>query len=456
MTIIYKPLKNHQIRLLVVVPGSNPNDLRFKFWHVSVTEQTPYTAVSYVWNHEPGNEVIHVDNQVLFIKRNLWKSLQRLRLIWRCIWADAICINQSNVEEVNHQVGMMGRIYANADVVSVWLGDAVQGHKPPEEARERQASTVSGVLNKRLVPSLASFMFDHPAATDEDELSQNLAQSIYEIARALYWRRAWIIQEFLLARRIHIYYGDARIDEAVFRAVLMEQVELKRVTPDPSDKTESTNLLNRGQLLAEWPPLVFVDERQLRTRTQMKRPFYDLLAEHANAECWEPKDMVFSLLSLINAIERRMLDRCFPDYSFDFMIVALVALAHLKYFAGDKPLQPLLRALKLETSLTDREYPLLFHLLRSFDYVGSSNPAADGHNLRREFELAHRDVNTIAIEDYTQKLARPDMTLNGLYHSPHSSNQHGEIEEGVSGAEQPRREIGPLPIGMSFSITRRA
>lgn len=230
---------------------------------------------------------------------------------------------------------------------------------------------MSGVSNKRLVPSLASLTFDHPAATDEDELSQDLAQSIYEIARALYWRRAWIIQEFLLARRIQIYHGDARIDEAVFRAVLQEQVEVKRATVGPSDDTESINLLNRGRLLAKWPPFVFVDERQLRTRAQMKRPFYDLLAEHANAECWEPSDMVFSLLSLINATERRMLDRCFPDYSFDFMIVAFVALAHLKHFAGDKPLQPLLRASKLKTSLTDREHPLLFHLLRSFDYAGS-------------------------------------------------------------------------------------
>jgi hypothetical protein len=316
MITIYKPLEDRQIRLLAVVPTSNPNDLRFKFLHVSVTEQNPYTAVSYAWNHSAGNEVIYVDDQVLFIKRNLWKCLQCLRLTWRCIWADAICINQSDLYEVNYQFGMMGMIYANAAVVSVWLGDIVQDHVSPGEVlRERQASNVPGVHNRRLVPSLASFTVDHPFATlDEDELSQDLAQSIYDIARVKYWRRAWIIQEFLLARKIHVYYGDAQIDEAIFRAVLLEQIGLK------CDIANSTDLLGRSHLVA-WPPLIFVAERQLRTRTQMKRPFYDLLAGHANAESWDPRDIVFSLLSLIKREERAMLDRCFPNYFVEFVDV---------------------------------------------------------------------------------------------------------------------------------------
>ena len=43
------------------------------------------------------------------------------------IWIDAICINQSdkqsNMEEKNHQVGMMGEIYQSATEVLVWLGE---------------------------------------------------------------------------------------------------------------------------------------------------------------------------------------------------------------------------------------------------------------------------------------------------------------------------------------------
>lgn len=42
----------------------------------------------------------------------------------RTIWVDAICINQSDVKERNHQVHIMQRIYTNAASVVVWLGPA--------------------------------------------------------------------------------------------------------------------------------------------------------------------------------------------------------------------------------------------------------------------------------------------------------------------------------------------
>jgi hypothetical protein len=38
------------------------------------------------------------------------------------IWIDAICINQQDNEEKDHQVQHMGEIYRNAKLVVVWLG----------------------------------------------------------------------------------------------------------------------------------------------------------------------------------------------------------------------------------------------------------------------------------------------------------------------------------------------
>ena len=75
---------------------------------------------------------------------------------------------------------MMEKIFTNAAVVSVWLGDIVQDHVPPEEVlHERQARNVPGLHNRTLVPPLASFMVDHAVATlDLDDLSLDLAHSI--------------------------------------------------------------------------------------------------------------------------------------------------------------------------------------------------------------------------------------------------------------------------------------
>ena len=49
------------------------------------------------------------------IRENLWWFLHhmRLRSQWKLFWIDALCIDQSNILERNHQVNSMRQIYSN-------------------------------------------------------------------------------------------------------------------------------------------------------------------------------------------------------------------------------------------------------------------------------------------------------------------------------------------------------
>jgi hypothetical protein len=50
------------------------------------------------------------------------------------LWVDALCINQEDTTERNHQVMQMGAIYEKAKRVVVWLGRPKTMHgvvKPP-------------------------------------------------------------------------------------------------------------------------------------------------------------------------------------------------------------------------------------------------------------------------------------------------------------------------------------
>ena len=38
------------------------------------------------------------------------------------IWADAVCINQNDLDERSSQVSIMGDIYSSAKVCQIWLG----------------------------------------------------------------------------------------------------------------------------------------------------------------------------------------------------------------------------------------------------------------------------------------------------------------------------------------------
>lgn len=41
------------------------------------------------------------------------------------MWADAVCINQKDLEERSHQVALMGDIYSGAGEIFIWLGNSI-------------------------------------------------------------------------------------------------------------------------------------------------------------------------------------------------------------------------------------------------------------------------------------------------------------------------------------------
>jgi hypothetical protein len=94
-------------------------------------EDLPYTCLSYTWGN-PGNRIpIKVDGKSFYVSRNLHDFLVMARrtLADTWLWIDALCIDQSNTLERNHQVQQMGRIYSLAETVLIWLGDDKQAEK---------------------------------------------------------------------------------------------------------------------------------------------------------------------------------------------------------------------------------------------------------------------------------------------------------------------------------------
>jgi hypothetical protein len=61
--------------------------------------------------------------QELLITENCVAALRRIRSkVRKCIlWIDSICIDQSSIEERNHQVALMGDVYSMASEVIIWL-----------------------------------------------------------------------------------------------------------------------------------------------------------------------------------------------------------------------------------------------------------------------------------------------------------------------------------------------
>ena len=63
------------------------------------------------------------------VRHNLWKFLEKGRAdsFVDDLWIDALCIDQKNVSERNHQVQRMANIYGQALHVFAWVGTGTEG-----------------------------------------------------------------------------------------------------------------------------------------------------------------------------------------------------------------------------------------------------------------------------------------------------------------------------------------
>ncbi|KXJ86967.1 heterokaryon incompatibility protein-domain-containing protein [Microdochium bolleyi] len=125
MALPYTPLDpaSAQIRVLRLNPcDSSP--LSCSLSVVSLDDRPKFTALSYVWGDLARTQTIVVDGVAVEATQNLHDALHwyRRHRPGTPIWVDAVCINQADLREKSHQIGLMSRIYQEAHRVVCWLG----------------------------------------------------------------------------------------------------------------------------------------------------------------------------------------------------------------------------------------------------------------------------------------------------------------------------------------------
>ncbi|PVH68044.1 HET-domain-containing protein [Cadophora sp. DSE1049] len=120
----YNTLARREIRLVVLYPLTSNDEVHCDIKQISIDEYPAYEALSYTWGSASGNIPIQVGSGILQVTKNLVAAMYALSppVSQRTIWIDAICINQNDATERNHQVLFMKDIYARASRVLVWIG----------------------------------------------------------------------------------------------------------------------------------------------------------------------------------------------------------------------------------------------------------------------------------------------------------------------------------------------
>ncbi|KAF1998514.1 HET-domain-containing protein [Amniculicola lignicola CBS 123094] len=249
---VYKSLgvktETREIRLLKIEPAKRETDpIRGTLEVVSLATFPKYAALSYVWGRkrEPGEagtrHIVHCGDFEVEVTSNCIDAIRCIRkgMSQGCerIWVDAICINEDDVKERNHQVGLMGDIYSEAHTVYAWLGKG-------GSLVDCGMRLLSSISRKRFFracpfrnePSLRQIIYDHlksnalrlvrtDAKGDADfthltfspVISQRDLQGVHELLNRTWFFRGWTFQEFMLAKNPIFLCGSNRLSWPLFR-----------------------------------------------------------------------------------------------------------------------------------------------------------------------------------------------------------------------------------------------
>ena len=183
--------------------------------------------------------------------------------------ADAICINQRDLEERASQVSMMRTIYSKAVEVVAWLGIQSDGS-------DDVIDYINDIPMKWKSPS-------EPVLQEGVVLDPNLAQRLLCITQRPFWARVWIIQE-LVTPRTNIKLGSVTIhcgekEFGLFRLGLLEEA-------------------TQAQLLSRAPQIKSILRLRTAYHGEMRIPFLMILYDTRHAKATDPRDKVFAILGL--------------------------------------------------------------------------------------------------------------------------------------------------------------
>lgn len=260
--------------------------------HLNQVAIPDFEALSYTWGSPNNLEEIDVELgatgsevipeiRTLLIQPNLHTALKflRLRSRPRKLWVDAVCINQSDINERNIQVCRMAAIYTLAKRVVIWLG--------PDSHNSGLAMSTMSYLGSQITLCESDRWFATPDAEHVDWYRSTVSlpydpdvwQSILDLLNRPWFERLWVTQEVHLANEHSLVCCG--LDEVIWERFRAAMIGL--------GWKQRTKLPELRQRLTHIMPLA---------RIWKGRPMQTLFKLAEDRKCLDPRDKVYGLLGL--------------------------------------------------------------------------------------------------------------------------------------------------------------
>jgi hypothetical protein len=285
----------NSIRLLKVLKGSNAEPIHCELQYVSLNDDLDFEAISYCWGGQHASVEIRCDGRLLHITENLHSALQNFRRSDTSVlvWADAVCINQNDIDEKNIQVPLMRKIYEKASIVQIWLG------KDTTKQDCKQAFQLLGKFKE--LGTTMGWDFDFlkfvrarkPPQYGLPDITDQVWLSLAFLVDRPWFGRAWIIQEVVVARDARLHCGSSSITWSDFCTGFLFglNTNFRVYRPDVLD-----DALAYEQLIQ-----IILTYKHFVRRASNKSDLATLLESHRATGAKDPRDKVYALLGLAHA-----------------------------------------------------------------------------------------------------------------------------------------------------------
>lgn len=156
------------------------------------------------------------------------------------LWADALCINQSDDGEKSEAAQQMKAVYQNAIHVVVWLGPSDKDSDLALEVIDQLGKEACDIgfwdpphrsFQKALLNDRDSGPFTKLQKSLQERISVDYPfEAIGRLTRRPWWYRFWVLQEFILARDVSFICGSRSIARTHFApACLILSIVLDKV-----------------------------------------------------------------------------------------------------------------------------------------------------------------------------------------------------------------------------------
>lgn len=269
-------------------------------------------------------------------------------------------MDQTNVAERNHQVGLMSQVYSRASAVYAWIGPAIESFR---------TSHINAIIMHKwhLTPSLASCL---------------------DILAKSYWTRLWIVQEIRLAHHVIIWYGTNRIlwtmlhnmNRATRDHHWRSRKFVSRIFEQSVERQQLNTIIDESRY--DVIDALLSNEPSTAGNPKIKPPklsWTKALEIYGRSKCQDDRDKIFALQALVKPEDRVKVDytKSFSEVS---CLILKKQLIHLKHSVKNEGLY----CFPQETKFTQHPCMKLQRLCRALNQVqetlqGQVDPKSRDH-----------------------------------------------------------------------------